>query len=120
MKLRTLALAAALGVSTALVPLAASAQAPALSYVPEPGWWGTNGRVMNIVPVGDRVYLAGGFDYVGPTTGYGVGLDASGHRLAAALPGGDSGQFRHGQLRAAPEDSRRHLVRVHALILYRR
>jgi hypothetical protein len=84
MKLRTLAVAAALGLSTALVPLAASAQAPALTYLPEPGWWGTNGRVMDIAPVGDRIYLGGGFDYVGPTTGYGVGLDPSGHRLAAA------------------------------------
>ena len=39
---------------------------------------------MEILPVGNRIYLAGGFDYVGPATGYGVGVDAA---AGAKLPG---------------------------------
>ena len=66
----------ALGVMTTLVVGAASTVAaevavaasttPALTYVPSPAWWGTNGRVNDIETVGSRVYVAGGFDYVGP------------------------------------------------------
>ncbi|KRE52802.1 hypothetical protein [Phycicoccus sp. Soil748] len=48
-------------------------------------WWGTNGRVSDTLVSGDRVYLAGGFDYVGPTTGYGVPVD-SGTGVRAAWP----------------------------------
>ena len=53
----------------------ATAPGPSLNYTPAPGWWGTNGRVNDIRVVGDRVYLAGGFDYIGPSTGYGVTVD---------------------------------------------
>jgi len=83
-------LAALLGLVVALaLPVAASASPPNLSYNPAPAdvpsWWGTNGRVMDIVTAGGRVYLAGGFDYVGPSTGYGVGVDgSSGNRLSGA------------------------------------
>src|SRR6476646_7173933 len=83
-------IAALLGLVVALaLPLAASASPPNLSYNPAPAdvpsWWGTNGRVMDIVTAGGRVYLAGGFDYVGPSTGYGVGVDgSSGNRLSGA------------------------------------
>ena len=68
------AMVVALGAAAVLPALAASAGSasastlgpdPALSGTPNPSWWGTNGRVMDILPVGNRVYLAGGFDYVG-------------------------------------------------------
>src|SRR3954468_12839746 len=39
--------------------------------------WAPNGRTDAIVAAGDRVYLGGGFDYVGPDTGYGVSLSTS-------------------------------------------
>ncbi|MGZ4599235.1 MAG: hypothetical protein ACXVGS_05175 [Oryzihumus sp.] len=102
-------LAALLGLAVALaLPVAASASPPNLSYNPAPAdvpsWWGTNGRVTDIVAAGGRVYLAGGFDYVGPSTGYGVGVDgSSGNRLSgaplvddvvnAAVPDGSGGWF---------------------------
>ena len=87
------AMVVALGAVAVLPALAASAGTasastlgpdPALSGTPNPSWWGTNGRVMDILPVGNRVYLAGGFDYVGPATGYGVGVDAA---AGIKLPG---------------------------------
>lgn len=32
--------------------------------------WGANGRVMDIVSLGSKALIGGGFDYVGPTTGH--------------------------------------------------
>jgi hypothetical protein len=73
-------------VAAALVgPASAAHAAPVLDYTPVASWWGTNGRVTDMVTSGDRVYLGGGFDYVGPQTGYGAGVDgASGVMLANA------------------------------------
>ena len=72
----------------AMPVVTATASAPQLDYNlstgAQPGWWGTNGRVTDIVSAGGRVYIAGGFDYVGPSTGYGVGVNA---RTGAMLPG---------------------------------
>ncbi|GAA1247747.1 hypothetical protein [Oryzihumus leptocrescens] len=97
-----------LGLAGALaLPVAALASPPNLTYNPLPTsrstWWGTNGRVTDIVPAGGRVYIAGGFDYVGPSTGYGVGVDSTGKRLGgaplvdgvvnAAVPDGSGGWF---------------------------
>src|SRR4051812_49124234 len=81
-----LAALTAAAVSLVVVPLpsAQAATPPAVSYVPVASWWGTNGRVMGIAPVGDRVYLAGGFDYVGPQSGYGTAVDGS---SGVQLPG---------------------------------
>lgn len=105
MNRRFLALGTAMvGLSVLLTLSPAAAANPSLTYVPTPLWWGTNGRVVDILPAGNRVYLAGGFDYVGPTTGYGVGVDAaSGTRLAdaplvdgpvrAAAPDGQGGWY---------------------------
>jgi len=59
---------------------------PALSYTPDPQFWGTNGRVMQILPVGDKVILGGSFDYVGPQTGYGVGVDETGGTMLPGAP----------------------------------
>ena len=69
------------------VASAVTASPPHLSYVPAPGWWGTNGRVTDIVPLGNRVYLSGGFDYIGPQTGHGVAVNATtGARMAGPAP----------------------------------
>ncbi|MEP7034404.1 MAG: hypothetical protein ABI662_11895 [Dermatophilaceae bacterium] len=74
-------------VSAAVVPvLAAQAATPSgLTYAPVASWWGTNGRVTDIVSLGNRVYLSGGFDYIGPQTGYGTAVDGrQGVKLAGA------------------------------------
>src|SRR5690242_2977453 len=64
--------------AAAIVAPAASADAaPTLNYTPVASWWGTNGRVTDIVTAGDRVYLGGGFDYIGPQTGYGAGVSGT-------------------------------------------
>ena len=72
------------------LPGAASASPPDLDYYPSfgqaPSWWGTNGRVTDIVPAGGRVYLSGGFDYVGPSTGYGVGVSAGSGQMLPGAP----------------------------------
>lgn len=72
-------------------------------------WWGTNGRVSDTLVSGNRVYLAGGFDYVGPTTGYGVPVDtATGVRAAwpvidgpvdVAVPDGSGGWYVAGRFK---------------------
>lgn len=80
------AVAATVALTVGLPALSASAAIPNLTYAPDPSWWGTNDRVTDILPVGDRVYIAGGFDYVGPTTGYGVGVDAMSGAKAANAP----------------------------------
>lgn len=78
--------AVAVGVLSAVgSPLAQAASPPGLNYSPVATWWGTNGRVTDIVPVGNRVYLSGGFDYIGPQTGYGTAVDGTrGVQLAGA------------------------------------
>jgi beta-propeller uncharacterized protein DUF5122 len=80
------ALAAAV-VATLATPVAANAATPpALNYTPVSGWWGTNGRVMDIVSLGGRVYLAGGFDTIGPQTGYGVAVDGANGTMLPGAP----------------------------------
>jgi hypothetical protein len=68
------------GLATAAVlvgPAPVAQAAPVLDYTPVASWWGTNGRVTDIVVSGDHAYLGGGFDYVGPQTGYGTGVDGT-------------------------------------------
>jgi len=57
-----------------------------MADTPDTSWWGTNGRVMDIAVVGDRAYLGGSFDYVGPTTGYGAITDPSSGALIPGMP----------------------------------
>ena len=131
---RHTALAVVLGASAALPLMAltstvASASAlgpdPALNYTPDPAWWGTNGRVMEILPVGNRIYLAGGFDYVGPATGYGVGVDAAaGAKLPgapvvdgvvrAAVADGQGGWYIGGDFKYVAGQFRRHAAQITA------
>ncbi|MEO3936542.1 hypothetical protein V3N99_07250 [Dermatophilaceae bacterium Soc4.6] len=48
---------------------------PALSTTADTSFSGTNGRVTDIVSDGTSAWVAGAFDYVGPTTGRGVLVD---------------------------------------------
>ena len=50
---------------------------PALSPSADSSFWGTNGRVVDIVSNGTKAWIAGGFDYVGPNTGRAVTVDSS-------------------------------------------
>jgi hypothetical protein len=69
----------------------------------------TNGRIADTLVSGNRVYLAGGFDYVGPTTGYGLPVDAStGARVPwpvadgpvdVAIPDGSGGWYVAGRFK---------------------
>ena len=128
------AMVVALGAAAVLPALAATAGSasasalgpdPALSGTPNPSWWGTNGRVMEILPVGNRVYLAGGFDYVGPATGYGVGVDAAGGSrlpgapvidgvVRAAVADGQGGWFIGGDFKNVGGQYRRYAAQVTA------
>jgi len=86
MKVRLLGVA--LLVVAGLVAPEVSAQAvpSSLSYTPNPTYWGTNGRVMQIVKAGNKVFLGGSFDYIGPQTGYGVGVDQSVGKMLVGAP----------------------------------
>jgi hypothetical protein len=118
-----LALPATLGAAGASAALV-NPGPPALTYTPSPSWWGTNGRVVDIKVVGSRVYLAGGFDYIGPTTGYGVAVNpATGARLAgpkvdgvvrAAVPDGSGGWYLGGDFRKVDGKGRVTLAQVSA------
>jgi hypothetical protein len=78
------AIIAAASLVPGLGPTAAEAAITSSAYTPDPDWWVTNGRVTDIVSSGNRVYVAGGFDYLGPSTGYGVAIDpASGARSSS-------------------------------------
>ena len=66
--------------------LASLVEPTSVAYTPDPSWWVTNGRVTDILPSGDRVYLSGGFDYVGPSTGYGVQVAADDGARSSTAP----------------------------------
>ena len=48
--------------------------------------WVTDGRVSSILRAGDRIYLGGSFNLVGPNTGFGVALSAADGRMDASFP----------------------------------
>lgn len=97
---------------------------PSLTYTPSPNWWGANGRVSDLRVVGNRVYLAGGFDYIGRTTGYGVKVDAATGALAvgpridgivrAAAPDGQGGWYVGGDFRKLDTKGRVSLAHITA------
>lgn len=114
-------------VSAAVVGPVAAAHAapPALDYTPVASWWGTNGRVTDIVTSGDRVYLGGGFDYIGPQTGYGSGVDGTtGVRLPnapmidgavyASAPDGAGGWYVAGAFTTVGGVARKNAARIGA------
>lgn len=83
---RLITTASLTAVAVVATGVSAFAGPPALDYTPAPQFWGTNGRVMQILPAGDKVILAGSFDYVGPQTGYGVGVDESAGTMLPGAP----------------------------------
>ena len=48
---------------------------PLLAQTAQDKYWGTDGDVKAILPVGNKMYLGGSFGYVGPTTGSFVVID---------------------------------------------
>jgi hypothetical protein len=119
----SLGLAASTGVGSASAALVNTGP-PQLSYTPSPSWWGTNDRVVDIKVVRGRVYLAGGFDYIGPTTGYGVKVDPTTGAKApgplvdgivrAAVPDGKGGWYLGGNFRKVDGKGRVSLAQVNA------
>lgn len=124
MRLRLFAPVAVIAMSLMTTALPAIAANPALTYEPVPSWWGTNDRVSAILPSGNRIYIAGGFDYVGPTTGYGVGVDSTGKVLPgaplidgsvkAAVPDGQGGWYIGGDFSFVGGQYRLHAAQVTA------
>lgn len=117
------ALVAGVGVDGASAVLVDSGP-PQLTYTPSSSWWSTNGRVADMKVIGGRVYLAGGFDYLGPTTGYGVRVDPSTGAKApgplvdgivrAAVPDGQGGWYLGGSFRKVGGKGRVSLAQVSA------
>lgn len=108
-----------------MVPSAQAATPPELVYSPVANFWGTNGRVTDIVALGDRVYLAGGFDYIGPQTGYGTAVSGTdGVKLPgtpiidgvvhASAPDGAGGWYVAGAFSAVGGVTRRNAARITA------
>ncbi len=82
---------AGLFAALAAAPAVARAAAP-LSSTPDPHLWVTDGNVFAIAPAPDgSVYIGGAFDYVGPLTGGGAMLQASGGALKSRLGEGPGG-----------------------------
>ena len=69
----------------ALALLAPPARAAAPSAVPGTNWV-TDGAVHAIVPSGNRIYVGGDFDWIGPATGSFVTLDAGTGSATGAFP----------------------------------
>ncbi|MGL5931138.1 MAG: hypothetical protein ACRCY8_19570, partial [Dermatophilaceae bacterium] len=63
---------ALVGGALLVAPVARADSPPPLSLAPaaDTSIWGANGRVMDIVPLGTKALIGGGFDYVGPTVGH--------------------------------------------------
>ena len=85
------------------------AGAAELSPVSTPAWL-TDGPVLAVLPVGDRVYIGGSFTYVGPLTGSGAPLSRAtglplagfamvGESVEAAVPDGSGGYYIGGDFR---------------------
>jgi len=64
----------------------AEAQMLTLPAAPHPGFWMANGPVYAIAPAGNRIYIGGKFDYVGPFTGHAAPLDAISGLPLASFP----------------------------------
>lgn len=129
---RLVAVVAAVAIpATVLVPAGASAvptlvsPGPALASTADTSWWGTNGRVNDIVVMNDRVYLGGAFDIVGPQTGHGsltdptTGVLNPGNKVisgdvSAAIQDGAGGWFLGGTFRTAGVRFRANVVRLAA------
>jgi len=82
-----LALAALLLAALLAAAVSAAPAGAAVSATPDPGTWVTNGAVSAIATAADgTTYIGGDFTYVGPNTGGGAPLDASGSVVGTPLP----------------------------------
>ena len=72
------------GLTLALVLLGSASPSPAQRLNPE--LWSTNGPVWAVAVAGQTIYIGGAFTYVGPATGGGVPLSASGGDPLPDLP----------------------------------
>ena len=114
-------LALALLAAISLLALAPPASA-APSSVPDETWV-TDGRVNSIVRSGDRIYLGGDFDQVGPNVGHGTALSAANGgreatfpkvnaQIRAAVPDGNGGWYIAGDFTRVGSFSRDRLAHV--------
>ncbi|MCX7049488.1 MAG: hypothetical protein NTX50_28890, partial [Candidatus Sumerlaeota bacterium] len=72
--------------ATAIRITAAPPPPPDLSATPREEMWAPNGPVLAIARVEDKVYIGGGFDYIGPVTGHGAAVDLASGQVAPAFP----------------------------------
>ena len=125
MKIRSLSVVLLAVAGLVATEVSAQAVPSSLSYTPSPTYWGTNGRVTQIVHVGNKVILGGSFDYIGPQTGYGVGVNQSvGTKLSgapvvngkvyAAVANGTGGWFIGGDFDRVGGLYRRHAAEIAA------
>lgn len=103
----------------------ATSTEPSLSPTADTSVWGTNGRVMDILSLGDKAVLAGGFDYVGPTVGHAARVSPdTGAMLGSrqmftdnvyvTIPDGAGGWFAGGEFGAVDGAYRRSIVHIGA------
>src|SRR5205823_8697737 len=85
--------------------------------------WVTNGRVKSMLRIGGRIYLAGAFTQVGPSTGHGVAVDnTAGSRntgfpevngtVYAAVPDGSGGWYLGGDFSSVGSSFRKNAAHV--------
>ncbi|WP_374968279.1 hypothetical protein [Terrabacter sp. BE26] len=120
----TLVVAAALATTPPPASAAVTlAPGPALSPSADSSFWGTNGRVDDIVSNGTKAWIAGGFDYVGPNTGRAVTVDSgTGKRIPssnvvdgtvnASAPDGKGGYYLAGDFSRVSDLRRQGLVHI--------
>lgn len=123
---RRLVLAPVLGLAaTMLVGVASAQAAPSLDYTHPANWWGTNGRVTKIIVNGNRVYIGGGFDYIGPATGHAAAITGSSGGLLpgspmidgpvyASAPDGAGGWYIGGAFTSVGGQARKNAARIGA------
>lgn len=96
---------------------------PALSLSADSSFWGTNGRVVDIVSNGTKAWISGGFDYVGPTTGRAVTVDSTSGAIVpssnivdgtvnASAPDGSGGYYLAGEFSRVSDLRRQGLVHI--------
>lgn len=76
-------------------------RAQELSTAPLPHLWSTNGAVYDLARVGDTIYLAGDFTFVGPGASSGIPLDRN-----SGLPQSEFAQVTDGDVSAVAPDGK--------------
>ena len=87
------------------------------------GWWRPNGQIWNIVPYGNKVYIGGSFDYVGPSIIDGTSIsEVTGiadtampqpnGKVNVSIPDGSGGWYIGGDFTMVGNVSRNKLARI--------